>query len=91
MKKKVPTIPTFPVIADIYIKTNTDMRRIYRDLGDDTKMRISQSLKGRTFSDSHRQAISDAMKEYWATIPYYRDTEENNEANDGGREDEKSL
>jgi hypothetical protein len=42
-------------------------------------MRIAQSLKGRTFSDSHKQAISNAMKEYWATIPY-RD-EENNESN----------
>ena len=38
------------------------MRRQYRDLRDDTKMRISQSLKGRSFSDSHKQAISDAMK-----------------------------
>jgi hypothetical protein len=67
------------------------MKRKYRDLGDDTKMRISQSLKGRTFSDSHRQAISDAMKEYWATIPYYREGQENNEANDGGQNDEASL
>ena len=55
------------------------MRRQYRDLRDDTKMRIAQSLKGRSFSDSHKQAISNAMKEYWATIPY-RD-EENNESN----------
>ena len=67
------------------------MKRKYRDLGDDTKMRISQSLKGRTFSDSHRQAISDAMKEYWATIPYYTERQENNEANDGGQNDEKDL
>ena len=55
------------------------MRRQYRDLRDDTKMRISQSLKGRSFSDSHKQAISDAMKAYWSTIPY-RD-EENNGSN----------
>ena len=55
------------------------MKREFRNLRSDTKMRIAQSLKGRTFSDSHRQAISDAMKEYWSTIPY-RD-EENNESN----------
>ena len=54
------------------------MKRQYRDLRDDTKKRIAQSLRGRSFSDSHKQAISDAMKAYWATIPY-RD-EENNES-----------
>ena len=55
------------------------MQRQYRNLRDDTKKRISQSLRGRTFSDSHKQAISNAMKAYWSTIPY-RD-EENNESN----------
>lgn len=60
------------------------MRRQYRDLRDDTKMRIAQSLKGRSFSDSHKQAISNAMKAYWSTIPY-RD-EENNESNNQDNE-----
>ena len=55
------------------------MKREFRNLRNDTKMRIAQSLKGRSFSDSHKQAISNAMKEYWSTIPY-RD-EENNESN----------
>ena len=55
------------------------MQRQYRNLRDDTKKRISQSLRGRTFSDSHKQAISNAMKAYWSTIPY-RD-EKNNESN----------
>ncbi len=54
------------------------MRRQYRDLCDDTKRRISQSLRGRSHSETHKQAISDAMKAYWSTIPY-RD-EENNES-----------
>ena len=63
------------------------MRRQYRNLRDDTKMRIAQSLKGRTFSDSHKQAISDAMRQYWATIPY-RD-EGNNESNN--QDNETSL
>ena len=60
------------------------MKRQFRDLRDDTKMRISQSLKGRSHSETHKQAISDAMKAYWSTIPY-RD-EENNESNDHNNE-----
>ena len=38
------------------------MKREYRNLRDDTKMRISQRLTGRSLSDTHKQAISDAMK-----------------------------
>lgn len=52
------------------------MKRLYRNLRNDTKMRISQKLRDRSFSNSHKQAISDAMKAYWATIPY-RPTENN--------------
>ena len=60
------------------------MKRQYRNLRDDTKKRISQSLRGRTFSDSHKQAISNAMKAYWSIIPY-RD-EKNNESNNQSSE-----
>ena len=60
------------------------MKREFRNLRDDTKMRIAQSLKGRSFSDSHKQAISNAMKAYWSTIPY-RD-EENNKSNNQDNE-----
>ena len=60
------------------------MKREFRNLRDDTKMRIAQSLKGRSFSDSHKQAISDAMKAYWSTIPYRE--EENNESNNQDHE-----
>ena len=63
------------------------MKRVFRDLRDDTKKRISQSLKGRSFSDSHKQAISDAMRQYWATIPYRPN--ENNESNN--QNDETSM
>ena len=63
------------------------MKRIFRNLSDDTKNRISQSLRGRTFSDSHKQAISDAMRQYWATIPYR--PSENNESNN--QENETSM
>jgi hypothetical protein len=60
------------------------MKREFRNLRSDTKMRIAQSLKGRSFSDSHKQAISDAMKAYWSTIPY-RD-KDNNESNNQDNE-----
>lgn len=60
------------------------MKRLYRNLKDDTKKRIAQSLKGRTFSDSHKQAISDAMRQYWAKIPYR--PSENNENNNQDNE-----
>lgn len=70
------TILTFSTLPNIYNKKN-NMERIYRNLDDATKSRISQKLKGRTMSDSHKQAISDAMKAYWATIPY---RPENNES-----------
>lgn len=45
------------------------MERQFRELDDATKLRISQRLKGRSMSDSHKQAISNSMKAYWATIP----------------------
>ena len=63
------------------------MKRQYRNVRDDTKKRIAQSLRGRTFSDSHKQAISDAMRQYWATIPYR--PSENNESNN--QNDETSM
>ena len=52
--------------------------RQYRNLDDATKSRISQKLRNRSLSDSHKQAISDGMKAYWSTIPY----KSNNENND---------
>ena len=60
------------------------MKRLYRDLRNDTKLRIANSLKGRSHSETHKQAISDAMKAYWSTIPY-RD-KENNESNNQNNE-----
>ncbi len=42
---------------------------MYRNLGDDTKAKISQSLRGRSKSASHIQAISQGMTNYWKTIP----------------------
>jgi hypothetical protein len=38
-------------------------------MDDATKLRISQRLRGRSMSETHKQAISDGMKAYWKTIP----------------------
>mgnify|MGYP003484707861 FL=1 len=59
--------------------------RIYRQMDDATKLRISQRLKGRSMSDSHKQAISDGMKAYWAGIPN-KPTENNENINDVSNE-----
>lgn len=45
------------------------MGRQFRELDDATKLRISQKMRGRSMSDTHKQAISDSMKAYWDTIP----------------------
>lgn len=54
-------------------------------MDDATKLRISQRLKGRSMSDSHKQAISDGMKAYWAGIPN-KPTENNKNKNDVSNE-----
>ena len=48
---------------------NTTPKRQYRELSDMTKLKISQSMKGRTKSDTHREAISNGMKTYWQRVP----------------------
>ena len=65
------------------------MKRQFRELNADTKERISQALKGRGLTDSHKQAISDAMRAYWSTIP----NKPNNENNESKNlfNDEKSM
>ena len=62
--------------------------RKYRELNADTKQRISQALKGRGLTDNHKQAISDGMRAYWATIP--NKPNENNESKNP-LNDEKSM
>lgn len=43
--------------------------RYYRELNNTTKQRISQALRGRSKTDTHKEAISNSMKKYWAAIP----------------------
>lgn len=55
------------------------MKRRYRKLSQETKQRISNSLKGKSKSNQHRAAISKEMKKYWSSIPDGED--ENNSIN----------
>lgn len=45
-------------------------KRIYRELSDETKAKISNSSKGKPKSASHKIHISQAMYDYWKTIPH---------------------
>ena len=44
-------------------------KRVYRELDDETKRKISQSMKGRHKNYAHRQKISRSMKNYWRHVP----------------------
>ena len=56
---------------------NNTYKRQYRQLNDTTKQKISQSLRGRTKSATHTQAISNGLKKYWATVPNQPNNNEN--------------
>ena len=45
------------------------MTRQFRQLSDETKAKISQSMRGRSKSMTHKDRISSGMKNYWKTIP----------------------
>lgn len=63
------------------------MKRIYSQLSDATKQRISQRLKGRSMTDTHKEAISQSMKAYWQTVP--NKPKDNN--SDNTNNNEKSM
>lgn len=43
-------------------------KRQYRELDDATKQKISQRLKGRSKGTTHKENISNGMREYWETV-----------------------
>lgn len=53
------------------------MKRLIRNLPIETRQKIGDALRGRSLSDSHKEAISLSMKEYWSTVPYSSETENN--------------
>jgi hypothetical protein len=46
-----------------------EYKRKYRELDDSVKKKISQSSRGKRKSFFHRQHISQALKNYWDTVP----------------------
>lgn len=44
-------------------------KRQYRELDDDTKARISASMRNRGKSETHKQNISRSMVNYWKDVP----------------------
>lgn len=50
-------------------------KRQYRELDDETKKKISQSLKGRSKSYNHTQHISQGLKAYWQNVPKNKSVE----------------
>ena len=48
---------------------NSTYKRQYRELSDETKKRISASSKGKSKSETHKQHISQALKDYWRNVP----------------------
>ncbi len=45
-------------------------KRQYRELDDATKQKISQKLKGKSKSMSHKENLSNSMREYWKGVPH---------------------
>ncbi|MCD8291914.1 MAG: hypothetical protein LUC91_10495 [Prevotella sp.] len=43
--------------------------RLYRELSEVTKAKISQAMKGRSKTPTHKEKIGKGMKEYWKNIP----------------------
>lgn len=66
-------------------------KRIYRELSDDTKQKISNASKGRPKSQSHRQHISQAMTDYWKTIPHRPTPSDNPSPQSPGRLSNKKV
>ena len=56
---------------------DNNYKRQYRQLDYTTKQKISQSLKGRTKSATHTQAISNGLKKYWTNVPNQHNNNEN--------------
>lgn len=54
-----------------------EFKRKFRERDEITKLKISNSLRNRTKSISHRKAISDGLKSYWEGVPSQNNAEGN--------------
>lgn len=66
-------LSNLPILI-VYNNVRT-MKRTNRKVSEATKKKIAEALRGKSKTVEHKQALSKAMKAYWATIP-----EEENEA-----------
>lgn len=48
---------------------NKDYKRKSREVSPDTRLKISQALRGRSKSETHKENISQGLKNYWEHIP----------------------
>lgn len=55
-----------------------EYKRKYRQMSDETKQKISQSLKGRSKSMTHVEKIKNGLINYWKNVPNRSDVEQNN-------------
>lgn len=51
------------------ITTPKQYKRVDRQVSPETRQKISQSLKGRSKSYTHRTHIAQGVKTYWEQIP----------------------
>jgi len=65
---------TFLVFGLFILKQGVNMRTS-RQLSDETKKKISASMKNRSKSQTHKANISKGMKTYWEGIPDKEDTD----------------
>lgn len=65
------------------MKVKTGHKRQYREMDDATKKKISDALKNKAKSKSHRQSISAGLKKYWKEVPHRTDNAAGNQDSDG--------
>lgn len=64
-----------------------EYKRKFREMDDATKQKISQTLRGKSKSFTHRENISKKLKAYWKSVPH-RPTDNNiNNNTDYGTEE----
>lgn len=51
------------------MNTNNNYKRKTREMSDETKQKISNSLRGRKKSFQHSQNISKGLVDYWKSVP----------------------
>lgn len=55
----------------------SDYKRVYRELDDDVKDKISRSSRNKPKSEEHKMHISQSMTDYWKTVPHKPNPDDN--------------